>query len=1135
MVACPSCGKENPAGFTFCGFCAAPLASTLAEPVVQERKVVSVLFCDLAGFTAASESADPETVQARLAPYHTRARERIEAFGGTVEKFIGDAVMAVFGAPVAHEDDAERAVRAGLAVLESIGELNAGDPALALSVRIGVNTGEAVVSLRARPEQGEGMVTGDVVNTAARIQSQAPINGVAVGEGTFRATARVFVYEPLDAIAAKGKSGLVPVWRAVAPTARFGTDVMRSMATPFIGRSVDLALVCGTFDKVVEERSVQLVTVIGEPGVGKSRLVAELGAYADRLDVLVTWRQGRCPPYGEGITFWALGEIVKAHAGVYESDSPETATEKLDAVLPEGADRPWLRARLLPLFGIESDETVSQEEAFSAWRRFLEGIAERDPTVLVFEDIHWADEAMLAFLAHLADWAEGVPLLVVCTARPELYERHESWGAATLGATTIALTRLSDADIVRLVSALLERSVLPVETQQLLLERAGGNPLYAEEFVRMLRDRGLLDEHGTLKADAEVPFPDSIQALIAARLDTLPPVRKALLQDASVIGKVFWAGSLAAMGQRDGHEVEVALHELARKELVKPVRQSSMQDEAEYAFQHLLARDVAYGQIPRAQRAAKHISAASWLEGKAAERVEDAAEVLAYHTGEALALARASGDRRLELEVIPAATRYALLAGERALGLDTTKALALFELARGLTTASDPVFPLVLLRWADAARQAGRLREAAETLEQARVAFQAHGDVVRAGEALTTLSNVSWSLGDPMANQLGMVEQAVALLELHPGPELIASLAELAGAQLVAGARDRGIASAERALRLAEQLQLPRSGRALGFLGFGLCARGDLDGLDDIEQALALLDAEGKGRDGAVLRFNLANVRWFLEGPAAAIAALELTQAFARGPGVTSIAHASAALGVTMLLELGRLEEALQQAHGLLPPLRESGDRFSLLNLRAGQTRALLERGGDALEAGEDAVQMARDAEDSILLTVAASGAALALIAAGQTRTARSLLDEVADGDAHSDPAYALALPSLARAAAALGEHALTARLLGGVPEALPCQQHALATAQAIEAELAGAPAEAADLYAVAAEHWRQFTNMLEHAHALLGRGRCLAALGDPRADGALDEARAPFDLMGAHAQVAACNTLIATATRISS
>ncbi len=333
---------------------------------------------------------------------------------------------------------------------------------------------------------------------------------------------------------------------------------------------------------------------------------------------------------------------------------------------PEVEEQPWLKARLLPLLGIETGGSVGQEEAFTAWRRFLESIAERDPAVLVFEDVHWADDALLAFLEHVADWAQGVPLLVVCTARPELYESHPSWGAGLANQTSIRLSPLTDADTARLVSGLLEQAVLPAETQQLLLERAGGNPLYAEEFVRMLRDRDLLDAHGGLRAGADVPFPDSIHALIAARIDTLAADRKRLLQDAAVMGKVFWAGSIAAMGDQDRRDVEVALHELSRKELVRPSRQSSMEGEAEYGFWHILVRDVAYGQIPRGERALRHLKAADWLEGKAGERVEDLAEVLAYHTGEALDLVRATG-QSIE-DIAPRARRYALLAGERASG-----------------------------------------------------------------------------------------------------------------------------------------------------------------------------------------------------------------------------------------------------------------------------------------------------------------------------------------------------------------------------------------------------------------------------------------------------------------------------------
>src|SRR5437763_5922919 len=379
MAVCSSCGKELPGEFPFCPFCAAPLLEQPPSPAQEERKVVSVLFCDLVGFTASSEQADPEDVRARLRPYHASLRQELERYGGTVEKFIGDAAMAVFGAPVAHEDDPERAVRAGLRIIEAIAELNEREPELELRVRIGVNTGPAVVALHARPELGEGIVAGDVVNTAARIQAAAPVNGVAVSDETYRQTERVFGYEPLPAVDAKGKSAPVRLYRAVEARARFGADLIRTQETLFVGREVEKTLLQGLFDRCARDSTVEVVTLVGAPGVGKSRLRAELLRYLDERAELVRWRQGRCLPYGEGITFWALGELVKSHAGVFESDSPETAAAKLHEALPAVEERDWLKARLLPLLGIDSGQTESREESFAAWRRFVVSVEAEAP------------------------------------------------------------------------------------------------------------------------------------------------------------------------------------------------------------------------------------------------------------------------------------------------------------------------------------------------------------------------------------------------------------------------------------------------------------------------------------------------------------------------------------------------------------------------------------------------------------------------------------------------------------------------------------------------------------------------------------------------------------------------------------
>jgi len=644
VAACAVCGFEYEGSFKFCPECAAPLVA-LGRAVGEERKVVTTLFCDLVGLTASAESADPEDVDRILSAYSAMARARIEAHGGVMEKFIGDAVVGVFGLPRAHEDDPERAVRAGLRIVEGAGELEAlgGAP---LRLRVGINTGEALVRVGAVAGAGERLLAGDASNTASRLQALAPEMGVAVGLSTYEATAGVFEYEELGPAVVKGKAEPVRVFHARASRARLGLDLPGVYKSPFVGREIDLALLKGVFEKAVAAQAVQLVTVVGEPGLGKSRIVAELFRHLDARPELVTWRQGRCLPYGDGITFWALGEIVKAHAGILESDPPRVAALKLEVVLPGGSERAWFRQRLLPLLGIEASSSAQREELFTAWRRFLELIAEQRPTVLVFEDLHWADEALLAFLEHLADRAEGLPLLLVGTARPDLYERHPDYGARLRNATPINLSPLSREETARLVSALLETAEIPAALHQPILDRAEGNPLYAEEFVRLLKDRDLLVKQGSswgVREGAEVPVPDSLHAVIAAHLDTLEPEPKSMLADAAVIGKVFWAGAVAAMGGHDVQVVTDTLRELSRNELVRPARRSSMEGETEYAFWHILTRDVAYTQLPRAARVARHVAAAAWLESKALERVEDLADVLAYHYATARELAQAAG------------------------------------------------------------------------------------------------------------------------------------------------------------------------------------------------------------------------------------------------------------------------------------------------------------------------------------------------------------------------------------------------------------------------------------------------------------------------------------------------------------
>jgi class 3 adenylate cyclase len=1115
---CPACGKELPGEFPFCPFCGAPLTEQSAPSVQEERKVVTVLFCDLVGFTAASEQQDPEDVRARIRPYHARLRSEIERYGGTVEKFVGDAVMAVFGAPAAHEDDAERAVRAGLAILDAIVELNEADPNLDLQVRVGVNTGDAVVALGARSELGEGLVTGDVVNTAARIETAAPVSAVAVSEETYLATARVFEYELLEATSAKGKSEPLRLWRPKAARARFGSDITRPYWAPLVGRELEKPLLIGTFERAAQQRSVQLVTVVGEPGVGKSRLVAELLAYIDAKPGLVRWRQGRSLPYGEGITFWALGEIVKAEAGILESDSAQVATGKLHgAVSPEEPDRQWLLQRLAPLVGIEAASPAERRELFTAWRRFLESLAAECPTILVLEDLHWADEALLAFLEYLSEWSQGVPLLIVCAARPELYERRPGWGAGLRNVHVINLSPLSDRETAELVSYLASTAALGREVERSIVDRAGGNPLYAEEFVRLLAERALA---------ADDALPDSVQALIAARLDTLSSDRKSLLQDAAVVGKVFWAGAVAEMGARAAADVELALHELARKELVRPARTSSMEDESEYSFWHSLVRDVAYSQIPRAERARRHRAAAAWIERKAGDRVEDLAEVLAYHYLQTLELAEAAGDSAQAAELAEPARHFLALAGDRALGLDTAQAEARLGRALELTPADDPERAVLLARWAEAAYQAGRMGEAAEALDEVLDSLRTHARPETTARALQLRSRLAQRLGD--GTQVALAEEAVGLLDpLAGGQTLVDAYAQLANTHHLRGAYREAIAAADRACALAETLGLPEPARALGYRGYARAYLGDEAGLAEMERALSMLVESGVGQDAAVLQNNLAIARYPLQGPARSLAAFEEGIAFCEVRGLAAVAAFIGANCPGLLAELGRPEEATERASALSSALQGSRNTQDACEVRASELALRLSRGGrGAPEEVEWLISTGRTVRHAEISGLALAVAATALASEAPERASRLLAEVDQLQGVRETPYYARQLPGMTRTALIAGDAELARRLLAGFEPRNPLEEHALCAARAQLAEHAE-HAGAAARYAEAAERWREFGNVPERAYALLGQGRCVAALGQADAEQPLRAARELFASMGYNPALAETEALL--------
>jgi class 3 adenylate cyclase/tetratricopeptide (TPR) repeat protein len=828
MSVCPACGRENADDARFCSGCGTELVAP--TPAREERKVVTVLFCDLVGSTARAEGADPEDVRAALSVYHERVRHELERFGGTVEKFIGDAVMALFGAPTAHEDDPERAVRAALAIRDWATE--DGD----LQVRIGITTGEALVALGARPEAGEGMASGDVVNTAARLQSGARENGILVDATTHRATDRAIDYAAHDPVEAKGKTEAVPVWEVVQARARFGVDLAERGGAELIGRKEELDLLASTLARVRREGEPQLVTLVGVPGIGKSRLIYELFNSVATGSDLTYWRQGRALPYGEGVTFWPLAEIAKAHMGILETDTAEEAEVKLARAVSEALgddpDAEWVSGHLRPLVGLEADAEFGGDrrgEAFAAWRRLFEALAERRPLVLVFEDLQWADDGMLDFVEHLVDWATSVPLLVVCGTRPELLDRRPGWGAGKPNSAIVSLAPLSEDDTARLVHALLERAVLPAEVQGALLARAGGNPLYAEEFVRMAAEAG---------GRGELAVPESVQGLIAARLDLLPDREKSLLQDAAVIGKLFWLGAVEALDGGARTSLEELLHVLERKDFLRRARRSSVAGESEYAFRHVLVRDVAYGQIPRGQRGEKHRLAAEWIASLSSDRTEDRAEMLAHHYLSALELARAAGQDTAELAE---RGRFALKeAGDRALTLNAFAAAARFY-SGALELWSDDDERAVLLFQLALALHSGSDERAQETLEQARDVLLEHGDLAHAAEACSLLAELWWHRGQRDRVQEHL-DRSLSLVEGERASGSKARvLAQVSRYLMLAAQPDEAIRVGREAMAMADELALGEvKVHVLNNIGSARAFSGDVGGIEELERSVEL-------------------------------------------------------------------------------------------------------------------------------------------------------------------------------------------------------------------------------------------------------------------------------------------------------
>jgi class 3 adenylate cyclase len=832
----------------FCTACGSPRATRqglAAAASHEDRRRVSVLFVDLIDFTPYVERADPELVRGMQTAFFSAARRVVGQFGGVVEKYIGDAVMALFGAPVATETDALRCARAGLElqrVLTRFAPPGAGE----LRFRVGLATGEALVDVAAARDGGQAIVAGDVVNTAARMQSVAPPGGVLVCATTYQLTKDAIHYAEQPPVTLRGRSAPTEVWLAVAPVRPQSPD-READSTPLIDREHELGLLVNALHRSTRDRVPQVVTVLGRAGIGKSRLVRELFRHTERLiDTPLTWRTGRCPPFGENVTFAALADIVKAEAGILDTDTADDAAARLKTAADEmfgtgRADR--IADALRPLVGL-SGPSVPAEETESAWRRFLVAFAARRPTVLVFEDLHWADEAMLRFIELLGAATRDVPLLLLCTARPELVSREPTWAGTVNGSLTITLPPLRDSGIAALYTHIFGQAAFPAEILGPLVEVADGNPLYAHEYVRMLIEQGALRQAGrgwTLDRPDDLPMPDNVHAVIANRVDLLDPDDRAVLLAASVVGMQFWPGAVAAALGQPAETVERALRRLEQRDLVHEQPASAMAEQSEFRFRHVLVRDVCYQRLPRTERVARHERTADWLDARSRSRDTDLAEVLAHHRWAAHEIARTLG---LDTARFAPATREALYrAARRAYALHALDpAAGHVARALGLADDADPAGRLrleLLATEISLAKQsaaflsgggAQRLRGLADGLFDL-------GDLSSAARAWTLLGQVAW-LGADCAGALSCLDRAVELFDSSPDTGAKAeAYAEVGRLHMLNFEREPAIAAAGAAAEMAGRLGLTETlADARITVAMARYRSGERAGLDDLRE-----------------------------------------------------------------------------------------------------------------------------------------------------------------------------------------------------------------------------------------------------------------------------------------------------------
>jgi class 3 adenylate cyclase/tetratricopeptide (TPR) repeat protein len=1098
---CPHCGEPVPGANRFCTACGEPVdgAREVERPAapVAERRRVSILFVDVEDFTGLAEHLDPEEMRTVQSRYFEAARSVVATYGGTIEKFIGDAVMAVWGAPQAHEDDANRAVRAAIDLVDAVRRLGGVTANRSLAARAAVSSGEAAVTLGAI---GQGMVAGDLVNAAARLQSHAPSGSVLVDAATREMAPMAAAYEPVGELALKGRTTPVVAFLA-SPLSRPAHGVERaSHAGPFVGREHELAELIGLFERTVRDRRCRLVSVTGIAGIGKSRLAWELGEQIEALPEQVAWHTGRAPAYGDEVTFSAVGDMLRRRIRLADDAEPELARRQLRTALTEivrdDAERAWMEPRLAVLLADDPLAAFERDELFAAWRRFFERVSDSAPTVLVFEDIQWADPSLLDFIEHVAAWAREHPILIVTLARPELLERRAGWGAGVASFSSLHLERLADDAIRQMLAG--HSPAVPAQLIPTILARAGGIPLYAVEVARALAD--LAPGDGAPGVDV----PESLHGVIAARVDALPGEERRLLLTAAVLGRRFRPDALRAVASGDPEMVRRHTDALVRRELLAVDEELASPGRGELAFVQDLVREVAYATLSRAERRSLHLAAARWLESRSEDEV---AESLARHLLEAHRLAPEHPDaNRLARRAVAALRR----ASQNAMRLHLPdRALDHLEHALKLTDVAEQR-ALVLEEAAAAARASARLTLAEEHLREL---VKLHAGAGRSRESAAARARLASVLLMEQRNETAIAELESALragrrIETYDAGVELAS--QLARARMLVGEYRAALRWADRALEAAEQRGLEVVATDIlitrGTTRFSL---GDEDaGLADLRLAIDRAEAAGNLTTELRARNNLA---WLVvtDDPRASFEAAREAVTLATTMGVGDIASQLGEVATAVAVDTGdwdwALDAADELARGPLPEANRVNIAASIAIIRA-------LRGDPEPMATLDAVaSVAADTDAQIVAGVTFARAWSAFVA-GDLEAAQRLAAEAAASWLGPERVDAWTLAG--RAALWLRDAAGASLARGAVASANVSGRAVDARLQTLDAGLStlrGEPA-ARDAYRIAAESWRQLDLPLHLAlceldeHLLSGDGEppeeALRILEELKADG---------------------------------